>query len=137
MGKNSTKIHNTQRLLQKQLKVFVKTMGVEALNHFKGSFRNQGFTNTVLRKWTGRKRQERGRQRAILVKTGRLKRSVRVVRKTLNSVTLGSDVPYAIVHNEGQGKMPKREFIGDSKKLEKLLIKELNKKVLNAFKQFK
>ena len=84
------------------LKAMPTIAGVEAVNHFKASFKNEGFTNDSLVKWKARKKKDEGR--AILTKTGRLRRGIKVMRKTENSVTVGvdlSEVPYAQVHNEG------------------------------------
>ena len=43
----------------------------------------------------------RNKGRALLVDTGRLRRSIRIMSKTATSVTIGSDVPYATTHNDG------------------------------------
>lgn len=51
--------------------------------------------------WTNKGKAPNNTGRALLVKTGRLRRSIRIVGTTANSVTIGSDVPYARVHNEG------------------------------------
>jgi phage gpG-like protein len=77
-------------------------MGVEATNHFKRSFRNQGFTDNTLEKWQSRKKRERGGVRAILTKTGRLKKSINFIRKGRYSVIVNTGgTPYARIHNEG------------------------------------
>ncbi len=76
--------------------------GVEAVNHFKASFPNQGFTDTNLIKWKERKKKDEGR--GILTKTGRLRRGIKVLSKNPTSVMVGvdlSEVPYAQVHNDG------------------------------------
>lgn len=87
---------------QKEIDAMRTTMGVEAVNHFKRSFRNQGFTNNSLEKWQNRKKRERGRTRAILTKTGRLKRSINYIKKGRYSVIINTgNTPYAQIHNEG------------------------------------
>jgi phage gpG-like protein len=43
----------------------------------------------------------RNKGRALLVDTGRLRRSIRIMSRTSTSVTIGSDVPYAKAHNDG------------------------------------
>ncbi len=50
-------------------------------------------------KWGGKKKNNSGR--ALLVQSGRLRRSIQIFSTTGNSVTIGSDVPYASVHNDG------------------------------------
>lgn len=147
----SRKILMAQKKLQKTLIKFVTTMGVEAKNHFVGSFRNQGFTDNTLRRWKPRKREisgfgvskRHGGSRAILVKSGDLRRSIRIVNKTINKVVIGSDLPYAQIHNDGlygmawgkhRFKMPKRQFIGHSRKLINKLKSDLDKKIHLAFR---
>lgn len=78
----------------------MKIIGNEAQNHFVKSFRNQGFTDDGLQSWKPRKRgKDPGR--AILVKTGRLRRSIRKRTKGKYAVSIVSDVPYAMIHNNG------------------------------------
>lgn len=143
MANEARKIQQAQIRLQKELHSAVNEMGVEAKKFFTTSFRNQGFTDVVLERWQQRKRQDRGNKsvRAILVKTGNLRKSIRVINKNYKSVTLGSDLPYAEVHNEGlragrgRGfKMPKRQFIGDSRKLTDLLIGKIHKRIHKVFR---
>lgn len=154
MANQSRKILEAQKRLQRELKAFVTVMGVEAKNHFVASFRNQGFTDETLVKWKPRKREsyrtKRGAYvddttRAILIGKGRadLKKSVRVVSKSYNTVTLGSDLIYAQIHNDGlEGrawgkypfKMPKRQFIGNSRKLTDLLKMKLNLRIQTVFR---
>ncbi len=78
-------------------------VGTEAVNFFAYSFTRQGFINeSGVEKWKPRKRMaKRNRGRGILIDTGRLKRSIRIVSKSINMVTVGTDVPYAKAHNEG------------------------------------
>ena len=51
--------------------------------------------------WSNKGRTPNNEGRAILIKSARLLRSIRIMGTTSNSVTIGSDVPYARVHNEG------------------------------------
>ncbi len=83
-------------------------LGNIAVNFFKDSFQRQGFIekNRVekwkpRKEWPGMKGRSRGKQRALLVKTGRLRRSIRVTQKGKGFVIVGTDVPYARAHNEG------------------------------------
>jgi phage gpG-like protein len=74
--------------------------GAQAVDFFKKSFVRQGWVyNSKLERWKPRKKRDESR--AVLIKTGRLSRSIRVVKKTRTSVTIGSNVPYAQTHNEG------------------------------------
>lgn len=63
--------------------------------------------------------------RALLVKTGKLRRGIAVLAKGDGYVVIGNRVPYAGYHNDGvEGRLPKRQFIGESEKLS-AEIKEL------------
>lgn len=76
--------------------------GALGVAHFKQSFKKQGFTDRSLDKWPERKRRDGERnRRAILIKTGALRRSVRIVRMGHNRVIVGSELSYAQIHNEG------------------------------------
>ena len=148
MANEARKLLKQQKQLQKALKKFVPVMGNEAVKHFKKSFKDGGFTDNTLERWKPRKRSDRSRRsRAILVKSGDLKRSIRVNKRTFNSVTIGSKTAgdYGEVHNDGlrgvqnvgshtrrtkkgvqkvkafsrNVNLPKRQFIGDSKQLTK------------------
>lgn len=152
MANESRKIKQAQIKLQRQLKSFIVDMGVEAKNHFVKSFRNQGFEDETIERWQPRRGEIKGGiamtrkkdkgSRAILVKSGDLRRSIKVVKKTYNSVTIGSDLPYAQIHNDGlygrafgkyRFKMPKRQFIGHSNKLIRILKAKLNNRIQQAF----
>lgn len=94
------------RKLSKELKKFweqVPTIaGAKAVAYFKESFRRQGWAeNGSLKPWKKRAIAEKGRRRAILIKSGRLRRSIRIIKKTKDFVVVGTDVPYAQIHNEG------------------------------------
>jgi phage gpG-like protein len=109
-------------------------IGNEAKNFFVNSWRLQGFDDRSVQKWTPRKKQDKKRAgRAILVDSGDLRRSIirEPVNKSQLSVKISTDLPYAKVHNEGIGKMPKRQFMGDSYKLnelcKKIIISQLDK----------
>lgn len=151
MANEARKILQAQKNLQRQLKGFIVVMGIDSKNHFVGSFRNQGFEDNTIQRWKPRKNEIAGGiarvsrkfkgSRAILVKTGDLRRSIRVISKNYNSVTIGSDLVYAQVHNDGlragrgRGfKMPKRQFIGHSKKLIDRLKEKLKQRVQLAFR---
>jgi phage gpG-like protein len=125
-----------------QLEKVVDAMGILAANHFTTSFRNQGFTDESLQSWQPRKRTERSRlgNRAILVKSGRLRRSIRTKRFGFLSVKILTDVPYASVHNNGERsgrgrgfKMPKRQFIGYSGVLNRKIISKLDVTIKRIF----
>lgn len=153
MANEARKIQMAQVKLQKTLTAFITVMGTDAKNHFVKSFRNQGFEDDSIQRWQPRKNEISGGiarvrrkslgSRAILVKTGDLRRSVRVISKSYRSIVVGSDLPYAQIHNDGlygnafgkhRFKMPKRQFIGHSNKLIRQLRAKLDSRIVNVFK---
>ncbi len=77
-------------------------VGNEIVNFSKESFNKQGWHDNTFMPWRKRKGNlKKSKGRAILVQSGRLRRSIRVTRNTGNTVVVGSDVPYAKIHNEG------------------------------------
>lgn len=134
----SRKIKAHRLKVEKALKEFIPVMGADAQTFFTKSFANQGFTDTSLQKWQPRKRTRvRGRDdstRAILVKTGRLRKSLRRVNKGFKAIVIKTNVPYAVFHNEGTKRLPKRQFVGHSRKLIDSLKVKLNEKIKNAFR---
>jgi phage gpG-like protein len=80
---------------------YPRYVGNMAVNFYKDSFKRQGYIDTGFKKWDKRKNDAKGKGRAILVKTGRLRRSIRIIRTGLGYVVVGTDVPYAQIHNEG------------------------------------
>lgn len=75
----------------------------EGVNFFQDSFRHQGFAGETQQTWKKRKtdKNKHDTGRAILVKSGRLKRSIRRMRADWQAVIVGTDVAYAQIHNEG------------------------------------
>ena len=107
-----------------------------AKNHYVEGFRRGGKqTDESLAGWAQRKKQDRQKtRRAILVKTGALRNDVDVRKTTLNEIVLGTkDVDYGEYHNEGTDIQPKREFLGDSRKLDRKIVRLVNKRMDKAF----
>lgn len=116
----------------------------EASNHFIESFKNQGFTDERLKKWKPRK-NKKDTGRAILVKKGDLRRSIKVLKvdhSTLRASIGSTGLIYAAVHNFGlmAGRkshpfiMPKRQFIGSSKKLNNAIKKIIDRNIKGIIK---
>ena len=115
-----------------------KIIANNSLNWFLEGFRKAGGQTDASRGgWEMRnpRKNETGRQRSNLIGkgTGALRRDLKVLKSVFGNIVLGtSNIPYAIRHNEGTTdrfgrKMPKREFIGHSKELNKQNIKLLDK----------
>ncbi|MBB6131344.1 phage virion morphogenesis protein [Mucilaginibacter lappiensis] len=85
----------------------IQQAAIMAINHFKASFTNQGFTDQALVKWPVRKGGPNNKGRALLVGTGpgagTLKRGVRIKHTSIDGATVGVDegIPYAEIHNFG------------------------------------
>jgi len=93
----------------KDLKLrIIQQAAIIAVNWFKASFVNQGFTDQSLVKWKGRVGSPPGNKgRALEIKSGRLKRSIRIKKTSLDGAIVGADeaIPYAEVQNYG-GQIP-------------------------------
>lgn len=87
-------------MLRQQVATLPKIIGNELLNSTLDNFKKQGFLGDVFQPWRKRKSKKQG-GRAILVKTGRLRRAGRIVRADWDAVVYGNDTPYAKAHNEG------------------------------------
>jgi phage gpG-like protein len=108
------------RAQTKKAALLVK-MANDAIHYFKIEvFDSKSFNGVP---WTPNKKQGTGYQQ--LVKTGRMRNSIRILRRTNNSIDVGTNVPYAKYHNEGTSKLPKRQFIGETKKLKGVFDKDI------------
>lgn len=118
--------------LQRMKSTLPTKLANEAKNHFLQSFRDGGFTDRNLSKWKPRKVNTKNNiGRGILVKTGNLRRSIKVRYVSFDKVIIGSyGLDYAATHNYGLNvrgfKMPKRQFIGNSVQLENRMKKMVN-----------
>ena len=119
-------------------------MANNAVNHFVKSFDNGGFTDGHLQPWPDRKWSKDNFGRALLIKSGTLKRGIRVksVNSTLAVIGTGG-IRYAAIHNYGLrglawGKypfqMPKRQYIGKSTQLNKINLELIKKEVKKLFR---
>lgn len=137
-----------------------------AVNFSKERFVKQNWHDEQAEPWQKRKHNRRGgekRQRgAVLVDSGRLKRSIRVVSVSKERIVIGTDVPYAEIHNEGfegsqnvrahrrhskRGKvysvraysrrmsMPERRFIGQSAELARRIEELMVTELTKALEQ--
>ena len=89
-----------QAKLRQVLRNLPRKIAIVAVNFSKERFKQQAWLDGGLQKWQPRK-NSRDSKRALLVKSGRLRRSIRAVSVTDKQIRIGTDVPYAQVHNEG------------------------------------
>ncbi len=76
----------------------IQGIGVLAVNFSKSRFVHKNWKDQNTVAWKARKRKSRG---SLMIKTGRLKRSIRKLAVGRWYVIIGTDVPYAQIHNEG------------------------------------
>ncbi len=105
-----------------------------AVLHFKEGFKKGGGqTDASSGGWKARAaNSKRNLGRAILVDTGALRRDIRKGKVSFpyTEITAGNTPKtnkYAYVHNQGIGRMPKREFIGSSEILNKRILRRIKK----------
>jgi hypothetical protein len=126
---------------QAAFKVFQRTapkkVANNSLNHFLKGFRQGGKqTDASKSGWQARQTTaKRNQGRGILIDTGALRRSIKVLKSTWKEIIIGSQgIAYAARHNEGLKGMPQREFVGDSKDLDESNKKLLKKLLIGVFK---
>ncbi len=86
----------TKRVNEAQ-RILPDIIGTEVVNSALDNFRSESFFDE---KWPARK--DKKNTRKLLIKTGTLQRSPRIFRSQPGLVVVGSDVPYAAVHNNGE-----------------------------------
>ncbi len=172
---DNTKITLPIEELERRFKSVAGTLpilvGNEVVNFALDNFKKQGFLGASFQSWNARKNPNAWGQkpkrngRALLVDSGRLRGSIRVLRTSWDAVVVGSDVPYAKAHNEGlrvgqiqsvkeferkvKGKVqtvraftrhinqdiPQRQFLGDSPYLRERLQRIIGTEILKAFRK--
>jgi phage gpG-like protein len=121
-------------------------IGKKAVDLFTENFQKEGFQDNGAKPWKEVQRRARnargaaGSRKILTGKTGDLGRSIKY-EVSPGKVTVYSDVIYADVHNEGlkAGRgagftMPKRQFIGDSADLDKIIDDEIEKTLNSILK---
>jgi phage gpG-like protein len=136
--KNKFDLKDKVKELQFRFNVTIpKTLAKDAKDFFVENFDKQGFDTGTIEKWKPRKSKRF--THPILVKSGALKRSVRVKSVSRKLIILSSELPYSRIHNDGLDglafgkypfKMPKRQFMGHSpaltRKLQERLVSMIN-----------
>lgn len=109
--------------------------GNEVVNFALDNFKRQAWLGDIIQPWRPRKNPNKWGQspkrngRAILIDSGRLRRSIRVIRTTTDSVVVGTDVPYARAHNEGMRLGIIQQVKGHERKVTKLgIVKTVSRK---------
>lgn len=100
---NKFNLKQAEQKARKALEAAIVDVGNTAKTFFVENFRKQGFDDKTVQKWKPRKVADKRAGRAILVKTGDLRRSI--IRNPANraalTVKISTDLAYAKIHNEG------------------------------------
>lgn len=126
-------IKRAQRKLKNRVP---KLIGEHARRFFANSFTKEGFTDLTLDKWDRREKEtRRSSGKKILSDRGFLKNSIRRTRATPKKIMVSSvGLRYARIHNDGGGKLPKRQFMGDSRRLNKEIKRLIERELKKATK---
>lgn len=125
MGNFDLPFENMLRQYRRFRQRLTAEVSVLATNEFKENFRRRGYmSDQGLKKWKPRAKDKKA-GRAILVASGRLKRSLRPA-PTYNDARVVTDVPYAQVHNEG-GKAVVKVRAHNRRKFSKTTVQTLTK----------
>jgi len=146
------------------VKALPNVIATEAVNFSKERFVQQNWVDTTTEPWRKRKYKRKSKKReqgAVLVSSVRLKRSIKKILVSSDCVVIGSDVPYAAIHNNGfRGKqtvkshrrtsrngrrfnvesftrninMPRRRFLGQSMVLNKRLERVCTARIMQSIK---
>jgi len=127
----SAKLERVKRILRK----LPGDLGNESLKFFLDSFKKEQSPDG--KPWQPRKQNgsgDRSTRRALLVLSGRLRKSIKLTRVTAIGFSIGSNTPYGKYHNEGAGNIPKREFLGKSVASNRRLMRMIKAKILLALR---
>ena len=121
-----------QKIPELKKEILSDVIVVEAEKQWAENFEKEGFVDRGLKKWPKRKKDDPGRK--LLVKSSTLKGHATSGRVVGDKVVFDFPLEYERVHNEGlkagrgEGfQMPKRQYIGESAKLEKAIEKKAKK----------
>lgn len=123
---NSRILRNDHNAIKRAKREWFKEAEKVTIDWYKKSFNDGGFTNESFERWDRRKYRYKW---PILLKTKALRNSIRIISSGINWFLVGSDIKYGVYHNEGTRKLPKRQFLGYSKRLTEKLIALLDMKI--------
>lgn len=144
--------HSFEEVLRKQYRELIRqkkdlpqVVGTVALRHFKKGMQKEGFIDRRLKKWPEVQRRKPGhprfnpkRQQKILVGpgSGGIQNTLRIKRASFKETIISSmGKKYAAYHNEGNGRLPKRQFLGNSVKLEREVERIIKDEFDKAFRK--
>ena len=122
--KNKSKIGKLKTFFTKELRREVKN---EIIKEYKHTFKTESFDG---KKWKARKDELTHK---MLNKTGKMKKATRF-RVHRDRVEVTNKTEYAGMHNEGYYHIPQRQFIGESKRLNKRIEELISNEIKKIFK---
>lgn len=139
-----------------------RELGNKSAEFFRRSWLREGWLDRTLDKWKKRKHDNpKNRGRKILSQSGELRASIRIMSADRHSVVIGSNLPYAAIHNYGESGtatvrshtrrtpsggtttvrshtrafgMPQRQFMGDSEALDQIIGKQITDMIDSVFR---
>ena len=107
-------------------------MGELSVAHAMANFKVEGFIDAGgVERWPSKRKGTTGRgSKKLLVDTGRMKGSVKVMSASSSRAVVGSSVPYSGIHNRpvgeyktySSGRYPGRKFLGHSADLARITV---------------
>jgi hypothetical protein len=132
MPRNTLDLDPLIKQFQQEKRTLPAKLGNQAVRLFQNNFDKEGFKDQTIDPWKRRKYTPRGGPKKILTVTGKLRRSVKRIRTSFNRIEIGTKgVIYAARHNHGLDGMKQRKFIGESKFVERVLKKRIEKEISN------
>ncbi|MFR9545337.1 MAG: phage virion morphogenesis protein [Rikenellaceae bacterium] len=131
----------SSRFYNEVIKPTISDIKVDLDEEFDKNFERKSYFNGS--KWAPTKRPySRG---SLMVRSGALRRGMKSTSKS-DGLTYTSDKPYARIHNEGgtikfksrkgSVKMPKRQFIGRGKNVDKIIREIADENIAAYFKKY-
>lgn len=135
-----------RELMQAYTRTLPVKIGTEAVHFVRDNFKQEGFVDKKLERWTPSKRKSipKHPDRSYKTLSSRRRNLYMSIKKRTKpgEAIIYTDVPYAAAHNEGTNnagrnrktKIPKRQFIGDSNALNKKVIKVIEDELKRILK---
>ena len=148
MNDNKFKLGELKQKFEQLKQRLPKKVSDESRSFFMKSFAQGAFTDESLQKWPEVDRRTAGtnaykypkgkglsrRTKPIMVRTGRLRNSIRITQLSFNRSVIATDVPYANYLNQGTKYIKKRKFMGRSKTLDRRVNALIKKEIRALFK---
>lgn len=141
VSQTKSQIRSTMTKLKRSVPGVLATLHIK---FFKANFRLQGFLDNSLSPWA-RRDPDRTPTKAILIQTNALRGGIRKKVANFKRViiaVMGKARAYADFHNKGIQRtptnegpnLPRRQFMGVSKKLDRIVTKSLDRQIQKAFR---